>query len=178
MDIQHARKIATKFHVEQEGQTYEDRCYVEGHLDKVVSVLSEFGYRNEPILCGGYLHDLVEDTDASLGLVRQNFGTDVATIVEFCTDAEGASRRERKGRTLKRWMECLQTPEKWQHGVSVKICDRIANVRSCVLNRNLGLLKTYRKEMGGFREVLDFGAHSELWNELESLFEITDEFLL
>lgn len=56
------------------------------HLLGVASlVLNDGGSEDEAI--AGILHDLVEDTDATVDDVRARFGDTVARIVDACTDA-------------------------------------------------------------------------------------------
>jgi (p)ppGpp synthase/HD superfamily hydrolase len=68
--------------------------YIE-HPLAVALILDRAGFE-EDVLIAGLLHDLVEDTDATLDDVRLRFGEYVATIVEECsevkTDATGAKR--------------------------------------------------------------------------------------
>lgn len=68
--------------------------YVE-HLMGVALILDRLGF-DEDVVIAGLLHDVVEDTDASLDDVRSRFGAMVARIVELCsevkTDSAGRKR--------------------------------------------------------------------------------------
>ncbi|MEA3055580.1 MAG: hypothetical protein QOD30_1012, partial [Actinomycetota bacterium] len=56
------------------------------HLLGVASLVLELGGSAEQA-AAGLLHDVLEDTDATLDDVRARFGDTVASIVEACTDA-------------------------------------------------------------------------------------------
>ncbi len=57
-----------------------------GHLLGVASSVIEAGGSREQAM-GAFLHDLVEDTNTSVAIVRAEFGDEVADIVAACTDA-------------------------------------------------------------------------------------------
>jgi (p)ppGpp synthase/HD superfamily hydrolase len=65
------------------------------HVVAVTWILDRAGF-DEDVLIAGLLHDLVEDTAASLDDVRSRFGPVVADLVAHCsevkTDAEGRKR--------------------------------------------------------------------------------------
>lgn len=69
--------------------------YVE-HPVAVAALLKEHGYREEAI-AAALLHDVIEDSDASLEELREEFGETVAGLVGALTDDETIeSYRERK----------------------------------------------------------------------------------
>jgi (p)ppGpp synthase/HD superfamily hydrolase len=69
--------------------------YVE-HPVTVAARLDEQGHRDE-VLAAALLHDVIEDSDTTLGEVELLFGTDVAGLVGALTDDESIeSYRERK----------------------------------------------------------------------------------
>src|SRR3979409_1797334 len=66
--------------------------YIE-HPLAVAMILDHSGFDEETVIAG-LLHDLVEDTDVTLGQIREQFGDRVAEIVDHCSevklDASGA----------------------------------------------------------------------------------------
>jgi guanosine-3',5'-bis(diphosphate) 3'-pyrophosphohydrolase len=69
--------------------------YVE-HPMTVAARLDEQGYRDE-VLAAALLHDVIEDSDATLDGLREKFGEEVAGLVGALTDDESIdSYRERK----------------------------------------------------------------------------------
>ena len=65
------------------------------HVVAVAMTLDRLGYP-EDVVIAGLLHDVVEDTDATLDDVRDRFGSVVAEVVAHCsevkTDSEGRKR--------------------------------------------------------------------------------------
>ena len=51
------------------------------HCVKVAMKLYELNY-NEKIIVGGILHDLVEDTDCTIEQIKENFGCEIAKLVQ------------------------------------------------------------------------------------------------
>ena len=77
------------------GQTRKggDTPYFE-HAAAVAMILDRAGF-DEDVVIAGLLHDVVEDTDATLDDVATRFGPDVSAMVRDCSevklDAQGAS---------------------------------------------------------------------------------------
>ncbi len=148
------------------------------HLDAVAGVLREFGHDSAQALVGAYLHDVLEDTDASVRDIEEQFGADALSIVAFCTDDLGANRRERKAATYSRMRRVLDEdvrlhgvlPAWLRDAVHVKVADRIANLRACLTSANTSLLVMYRREARDFREALYVaGICDSLWVEYDRL---------
>jgi (p)ppGpp synthase/HD superfamily hydrolase len=55
------------------------------HPFGVAMILARLGC-DEPIVIAGLLHDVVEDTNKSLDDIREEFGEEVAVIVQGCTE--------------------------------------------------------------------------------------------
>ncbi len=71
-----------------------DTPYIE-HVFGVALILDRAGF-DEDVVIAGLLHDVVEDTEATLDQVEEKFGAGVAQTVEHCTeikvDAQGHKR--------------------------------------------------------------------------------------
>jgi (p)ppGpp synthase/HD superfamily hydrolase len=89
-----ARAFAVAMHGGQR-RKYSDKPYVV-HLDAVVSILRSFGITAPPVLAAAYLHDTVEDTEATIQDIYVSFGEQIAELVYWLTDAEQGGRRMRK----------------------------------------------------------------------------------
>ena len=66
------------------------------HLDAVVRILQSFGITAAPVLAAAYLHDTVEDTEASIEDILKAFVEEIAELVYWLTDAEQGKRKIRK----------------------------------------------------------------------------------
>jgi (p)ppGpp synthase/HD superfamily hydrolase len=55
------------------------------HLRQVVHNLQTMGIEDESILCAGWLHDTIEDTDTNFDSISNSFGIQIANIVASVT---------------------------------------------------------------------------------------------
>jgi guanosine-3',5'-bis(diphosphate) 3'-pyrophosphohydrolase len=158
--LDQARSFAVAAHGEQK---YGDHPY-SYHLDAVAAIAAPYG---ETAAVVAYLHDTVEDTRATLGDIDVQFGSVVAGCVALLTDEPGANRKERKAKTYAKLAEVSGPAEL---ALLVKVADRLANVRSCVLDRKASLWDLYRSEQPAFRQAAYRpGLCESLWVELDSL---------
>jgi guanosine-3',5'-bis(diphosphate) 3'-pyrophosphohydrolase len=89
-----ARAFALRAHGTQM-RKYSEQPYIV-HLDAVVRILRSYGIEASPVLAAAYLHDTVEDTEASIEDILKAFGEEVAELVYWLTDAERGRRKIRK----------------------------------------------------------------------------------
>lgn len=137
------------------------------HLDAVAETLSLYGPKAQVI---GYLHDVVEDTDATVADVRSRFGDEVAACVALLTDEPGENRKERKAKTYAKLAKVAGLGEL---ALIVKAADRLSNVRACVKDANRELWNLYYNEQpvfsaSAFRPSLC----DDLWSELDDLLSV------
>jgi (p)ppGpp synthase/HD superfamily hydrolase len=157
--VRNARLYAELAHGEQR---YGAAPYVV-HLDAVVSTLVQLGQsEDEGLLVAGYLHDVLEDTDARVEELDARFGSEVAYLVYAVTDEPGRNRRERKVLTYPKTRRSARA-------VLLKLADRIANVRAAVEQENERLLAIYRVELPLMRQMLwHEGEWEEAWQMLDT----------
>jgi (p)ppGpp synthase/HD superfamily hydrolase len=92
--IRKARAFAEQKHRDQR-RKHSDEPYF-GHVESVVRILTAFGVDRPPVIAAAYLHDTVEDTDASIKDILTQFGEEVAELVYWLTDAEQSNRPMRR----------------------------------------------------------------------------------
>jgi len=167
-----ARDFAAKAHA---AQKYGEGPYT-AHLDEVVAILKEYGHTSPVVLEAGFLHDVLEDTPTTQEYLCRNFGWAVAEIVSFCTDEKGVNRKTRKALTYARMAKQIVIFKAGPEveiatgiGMSVKLADRIANLRQSH-RANPGLLSMYRKEAAAFKTALFVSGHDDaMWAEYDRL---------
>ena len=160
-------KEAAYFAISAHGnQTYDGYPYY-FHLEEVVDVLKEFGFREDTYIMAGYLHDALEDTAVSYNDIKNKFGVDVAEIVYAVTDELGRNRKERKEKTLPKIATLYDA-------IIVKLADRIANMRNST-KKGHRMSNMYKKEYNEFKTQLTtyFDDHKigVMWEELDRLME-------
>lgn len=112
----------------------------EFHLEAVVAALPEGA--SERLVAAAWLHDTVEDTDVTLGDVREAFGGHVARLVDAVTDEPGPNLKARKAATYKK---LAVAPKEARE---LKLADRIANMQASIENPDKAAM--YRKEYPEF----------------------------
>lgn len=115
------------------GQVYNSEVPYTFHLEQVVEILKQHGLTDPVMLCAGYLHDTIEDSNTSYNDIKKRFGEDVAELVYAVTSELGRNRKERNKKTYPK----LKGNEK---AICLKLADRIANV-------NYGLATEGKNEM-------------------------------
>jgi len=161
------RTYAAKVH---EGQSYGAEPYTV-HLEAVVAIVRGVESSEEAVAVA-WLHDAVEDTEATNIEIYHAFGPCVATAVMLLTDPPGFPNRRTRKAELHRTLATLEYPN---GGVAerlallVKAADRLANMRACVEN-SPGKLKMYRNEHEAFRAAAHRpGLCDEIWAELDGM---------
>ena len=92
------------------------------HLRDVVKNLEMMGINDESILCAGWLHDVIEDTDTDFDEIATKFGKKTAQIVSDVTKEMRLPKTLREKNYLKQLSNCS-----WQ-AKSVKLGDILANI--------------------------------------------------
>lgn len=120
--IEKAKEFATRVH---EGQVRKGSGvpYIE-HPEKVAKILTDMG-ASEDVICAGWLHDTVEDTDVTLEQVISEFGEYVGELV--------AGHSEKKG--IADWYEMKIKnmdflPDSSKDLQMLVLADKLANART------------------------------------------------
>ncbi|HEX8074713.1 MAG TPA: bifunctional (p)ppGpp synthetase/guanosine-3',5'-bis(diphosphate) 3'-pyrophosphohydrolase, partial [Thermoleophilaceae bacterium] len=120
-------------------------------------------------LCAALLHDTVEDTSASLLEVRDEFGEEVATLVDGVTKLTGITFQSRDERQAENYRKMIVAMAQDIRVVLNKLADRLHNMRT------LGAMSK-QKQQDKAKETLEIfaplahrlGIHAIKW-ELEDL---------
>lgn len=158
-----ARMFAEQAHA---GQLYDKYPYTY-HLSQVVITLEKFGWTDPVIVCAGWLHDSIEDTNTSYNDIKKNFGEEVAELVFAVTNELGRNRDERNERTYPK----IRGNDR---ATALKLADRIANVEHGSIND--GKDEMYKKEYSKFQSQLRPDKSTED-NRLSKMWKHLDRFL-
>ncbi|PID43374.1 MAG: hypothetical protein CSA52_02400 [Gammaproteobacteria bacterium] len=160
--IRSARNFAIKYHADQKYGVFP----YSRHLDSVAKIVEPWG---EQAVQVAYLHDVVEDTDATIAEIEDHFGKFVADCVQILTDEPGADRAERKKRTNHKLS--LVQPDLFI-ALVVKAADRLSNLTACVNQNHTEKLAMYVAEHEQFRQsAYRAGLCESLWREMDELLQ-------
>ncbi len=122
-DLLQALAYAAEKHKYQRRAGYEPLPYL-NHLVKVTHALVQIGRETDrDLLIAAVLHDVVEDTDATVEELREHFGSPVAETVAELTDDMNLPYAERKALQVER-AGALSDPAK-----KIRIADKASNLQ-------------------------------------------------
>ena len=154
---QQAKEFAIKVHADQK---YGDEPY-SFHLEMVRNILVEFGFKSEEYCCAAWLHDTLEDTDATKTEVEELFGSVIADLA-FAVSGFGSNRKARNADILNKLSQNTKA-------IPVKLADRLANCRNSTDSKFLSM---YQREYPAFKSALQHltgPGEAPMWIELDEL---------
>jgi (p)ppGpp synthase/HD superfamily hydrolase len=147
-----AAEFAAKWHGSiGQVRKYTGEPYIH-HPAEVAALVASVPH-DEIMLAAAWLHDVVEDTPCTLAEVQNEFGTEVAELVGWLTDA---SKPEDGNRAVRKAMDREHTADAPSKAKTVKLADLIDNSRS-ILALDPDFAKVYIREKERLLEVLKEG---------------------
>ena len=155
--IEKAEEFATQAHKGQKRKGGKDVPYIT-HPRAVAEILKSINAPSE-IVAGGWLHDVVEDTDITLHEIGQAFGKQVMTVVDFVTEKDttfpikGIERKKSwKSRKVEYIYRLKDAP---YQAVIVAAADKLHNLRDT--------LADYDKHGDGVWKMFNSQKDSQWW---------------
>lgn len=108
------------------------------HLEDVVNRLKSLGVIDEKLLCTGWLHDTIEDTEINFDDLYEQFGSEIAVLVSSLSKDMSLPRKKREQAYVK------QLKEASFEAKLIKLCDISANL-SDLKNWNASKSKKLRQ---------------------------------
>ena len=123
------------------------------HLEDVVSRLKSLGVVDEEVLCAGWLHDTLEDTDTSFDDLFEQFGSRVAVLVSYLTKDASLPRRQ----MVQEYVRQLEGAS--YEAKLIKLCDISANLSAlkrwkCSKSQRIRTVRQIRRYVGAIRDDL------------------------
>jgi GTP diphosphokinase / guanosine-3',5'-bis(diphosphate) 3'-diphosphatase len=163
--LERAYRFASKAHEHQQRRSGEDFIL---HPLGVALILAELR-SDDATIAAGILHDVVEDTDTTIEQVRDEFGDEVARLVEGVTKLTRIHFQSREQAQAENYRKMIVAMAEDHRVILIKLADRLHNMRTI---EYLGKQKQLQKA----RETLEvyaplahrLGIHTIKW-ELEDL---------
>ena len=92
------------------------------HLEDVVNRLKSLGVIDEQVLCAGWLHDTMEDTETSFDDLFEQFGSEITVLVSSLSKDMKLPRKKRNQAYV------IQLKEASFFAKLIKLCDVSANL--------------------------------------------------
>jgi len=192
--IEQAIRAASVLH---EGQVRRGRVpfpYIT-HLFSVACIIADYT-DDEDTIVAGLLHDTIEDTDYTLAELEEDFGSEVATIVEEVTAPNPASEKFRTTYSKEAWNEewqkrhagyVAQLKNASEAGLIVAAADKIHNIRS-MIEEYYGDWDRFQNDFGGSVEerltiyqnignILNSRLENEIVREFNHVFDEYKHFI-
>src|SRR5204863_4951537 len=124
--VERAFVFACEHHADQRRKSGEDFIV---HPVGVAKICAGMRLDTET-LCAALLHDTVEDTSASLDEVREEFGEEIATLVDGVTKLTGITFQSRDERQAENYRKMIVAMSADVRVILIKLADRLHNMRT------------------------------------------------
>jgi guanosine-3',5'-bis(diphosphate) 3'-pyrophosphohydrolase len=124
--IARAYEFSAMAHAGQKRHSGEDYIV---HCIEVAKVLAEL-HLDSATIAGGLIHDVVEDTPATLNDVREAFGDEVATVVDGLTKIAKVQFRTSTEQQVENFRKLLLSMAQDARVILIKLADRLHNMRT------------------------------------------------
>jgi len=162
--ISHAKTYATLAHKRiDQRRKYSNQPY-QVHLEAVASIVATVS-DDEEMIAAAWLHDVVEDTPATLGDLQKEFGNSIAKLVEHLTDI---SRPGDGNRVIRKEIDRLHIAQASERAKTIKLADLIDNCQD-ITKHDPRFASVYLHEMSALLDVLGEG-DSRLYKQARDLY--------
>lgn len=162
-----ALEFAAKAHGAQQ-RKYSEEPYIE-HPKRVAEIVRTVQHSSE-MICAAYLHDVVEDTPVSLQEIEENFGKEVAALVDELTDEFVKEKYPHLNRKRRKEREVARQAKISPKAKTVKLADVIDNTPD-IVRHDRNFARRYVPEMEALTKVLQ-GGNQDLYKR--ALKEVED----
>ena len=173
---QHARKIDVKLIMKAFNYAkghHGDQCRRSGepyiiHPLNVAYILADIGL-DDSTICAALLHDVVEDTEVTDGDIRQEFGVEIAEMVEGVTKLGSVQFASIEEQQVEDYRKMFLAMGKDIRVILIKLADRLHNMRTLKYLKRDRQIANAKETMELYAPLANrLGLYSIKW-ELEDL---------
>jgi len=162
--VLHAADTAARWHVHQRRKGEAAEPYVNHLLEVALLVAQATGGKDFDLVIAALLHDAIEDCDTPAAEIAQQFGPDVAELVQAVTDDKTLPKAERKR------LQIAHAAHAAPRAKLLKLADKTSNLRAMAasppkgwaLERKLEYVTWARDVVAGLR-----GSHAWLEGQFD-----------
>jgi guanosine-3',5'-bis(diphosphate) 3'-pyrophosphohydrolase len=151
-----------------EGQVRKSGLPYLTHCVETARVLAEL-HLDSVTIAGGLLHDIVEDTDFQLGQIRDEFGDEMAVIVDGVTNISEMSFESPEQEQMEKYRKMLLSMAEDVRVILIKLADRLNNMRTLQYLSAENRLRISRETLDVFAPLAHRLGIAKLKWELEDL---------
>lgn len=112
------------------------------HTRAVADIVAAVPGATDSMIAAAHLHDVVEDTGITIDTIRQEFGNEVAELLEWLTDI---SKPQDGNRATRKAIDCAHIAAASAAAQTIKLADIIDNCKS-IKQHNANFAVVYFKE--------------------------------
>jgi len=124
--------LALAFQYSKEKHAGQKRSSGEDYITHCIAVASILGeiHPDTVSIAASFLHDVVEDSEVDVAEVRQEFGDEIATLVEGLTKISRVEFRSLAERQVENYRKLLLSMAQDARVIIIKLADRLHNMRT------------------------------------------------
>ncbi|MCM1439216.1 MAG: bifunctional (p)ppGpp synthetase/guanosine-3',5'-bis(diphosphate) 3'-pyrophosphohydrolase [Roseburia sp.] len=138
------------------------------HPCAVAEILVDLGL-DTPTVAAAFLHDVIEDTEATPDDIKREFGTEIYTLVEGVTKLDRIKFHSHEEEDAENFRKIFVAMAKDVRVIIIKLADRLHNMRSLNYLSNERQQRIAKETLGIFTPLADRLGISQVKCELEDL---------
>ena len=138
------------------------------HPCAVAEILIDLGL-DTPTVAAAFLHDVIEDTQATADDIKREFGDEIYTLVEGVTKLDQIKFNSHEEEDAENFRKIFVAMAKDVRVIIIKLADRVHNMRSLNFLSNERQQRIAKETLGIFTPLADRLGISEVKRELEDL---------
>ena len=115
------------------------------HPVEVTNILAELNLDTSSLVCA-LLHDTIEDTKATIKDIRENFGKEIATLVDGVTKLNKLESKPDQSKAAEDFRKLILASSSDIRVLLIKLADRLHNMRTLKHVKNRGKRQRIAKE--------------------------------
>lgn len=169
--LDRAIQLAAKWHAGEERDGEHPLPYVTHPIEVLLNLRHVGGVTDEDMLCAAALHDVIEETDATLADIERAMGPSVRDLVQELTRREPGPEETQGLAKDQVWQLradiLLQEISKMSpKAQTIKLADRLANVREAKRTKTLKKTARYLHQTARILRVIPVTVNPSLWQAI------------